>query len=129
MPKLNDCVKNSMMDIRPHLSKGIKQFRMPPLEPLRVMHAELDTGRAFKAVFNNILIHGLSDFIIKHVVVDFKNTKIYLDLVFPVVNITADYKLNGRLLILQLNGAGKSKGSYSECLKIFAKFVLTFVFL
>lgn len=115
MPRMNDCVKQSMKDVQPYLAKGIKQFRMPSLEPLRVMHAELDTGAAFKAVFDNILIHGLSDFIIHDVHVDFASTKLYLDLVFPVVKITADYKLNGRLLILQLNGAGKSEGSYSEC--------------
>lgn len=105
-----------MEDIRPYLPEGIKELRIPPLEPLEVLHAELDTGDSFKAVFDNIRIYGLSDFIVKDVIVDYNATTLTLDLVFPLVRAMADYKIRGRLLILQLNGSGKSLGTYSECL-------------
>lgn len=109
-----------MEDVRPYLPQGIKELRMPPLEPLLVQHAELDTGSAFKAVFDNINIYGLTNFIVKKINVDIDRNTLEVDLLFPFVRTTADYTIKGRLLILQLNGFGKSRGSYGEYTILFA---------
>lgn len=103
-----------MENIRPHLPNGIPDMHIPVLEPLHVMHAELDTGATFKAIFDNIRIYGLTNYTVKNVNVDFAKNTLDLELLFPHVQALADYQLKGRLLILQLNGYGKSDGSYCK---------------
>lgn len=103
-----------MQKVRPHLPDGIRQMHIPQLEPLYVMHAAIDTGNSFKAIFDNIRIYGLTNFIVKGIDIDIDNTTFSLNLLFPLVRATADYEVNGRLLILRLNGHGKSEGKYGK---------------
>lgn len=89
-------------------------MHIPSLDPLLVPHAELDTGETFKAIFDNILIYGLSNFTLKDLNLDLDGNVISIQLKFPKVRAMADYNIKGRILILQLNGAGKCEGNYSK---------------
>lgn len=114
VPSLANCLKESTEALRPYLRDGIPEMHLPPIEPLLVPHAELDTGESFKATFDNFLVYGLTNYTLKNIDVDLDKNSVDLDLLFPFVRTTGDYKLKGRLLILQLNGFGKCDGNYSE---------------
>lgn len=98
----------------PHLPKGIKQMQIPPMEPLEIPKADLDTGSTLQAHFTNIKVYHSSEFDIRSLNVDLNNNKIVMRIFFPRMRIISDYKINGRLLILQLNGAGPADGNLSK---------------
>lgn len=91
---------------------------------MHIPHAELDTGAAFKAIFDDIRIYGLAKFVLRNVSLDVEKNVVDVDLMFPLVKAVADYRMKGRILILQLNGVGKCEGNYSEfsSLKFFVNY-------
>lgn len=109
-------MKNAAEEMRSRLPNGIPEMHIPSLDPMHIPHAELDTGASFKAVFDDIRIYGLSDFVLKSVKIDIKDNVIDVDLLFPLITAIADYNMKGRILILQLNGVGKAAGNYSKLL-------------
>lgn len=117
---MNQCLRKAAEDVRPHLSNGISEMHIPSLEPLLIPHAELDTGATFKAIFDNIRLYGLTKFILKDLNLDFSTNRVDIHLMFPLLNTVADYNIKGRILILQLNGAGKCEGNYSELTTFYA---------
>lgn len=111
---MRQCLIDAAENARSHLSDGIPEMHIPSLDPMRIPHAELDTGASFKATFDDIRIYGLTKFILKNVDLDIKNNVVDVDLMFPLVKAEADYRMKGRILILQLNGVGKCEGNYSK---------------
>lgn len=63
-PKVEQCVINSVEDIRPTLKKGIPELDVPAIEPLLIPEVGVpgrDGGSAV-AYGRNIKVHGASDF-------------------------------------------------------------------
>ncbi|XP_011863107.1 PREDICTED: protein takeout [Vollenhovia emeryi] len=110
-PKVLECVANSARDTVVSLAKGLKSFKILPLEPLEINNLEIganDGSVALKQEYQNVKIYGLT-----------KNLQVYDyqinwdKLIFtsrsynPRVDFTADYKLDGRVLLLPIRGEGK----------------------
>lgn len=113
-PNLNQCISKAIEDIKPRLANGIQELHIPPMNPLILPQADLDTGKSFKATFRNLNLFGMNKFDLKHLNFDVENARVDLKVVFPAVRIIADYTIQGKLLLFQLNGAGKSDGNYSK---------------
>lgn len=102
--------------LRPRLSAGIPELRLPPLSPLVFPYAALNTGNAFKASFKNITMYGMDNFELEYFSLDLENSQIELKLHFPVVRIKSIYTIKGDILILRLDGQGNADGNFSEFL-------------
>lgn len=89
-------------------------MHIPPFEPMVIKSAALKDEKSFNASFENIRIFGLSDFKINSLDYDLDNDKVDIDLTFPLLRIYANYKIKGKILILQLNGFGTCDGNYSK---------------
>lgn len=100
--------------MRPKLAKGIPEMGIPPMEPLVVPQATLDTGSAFKAEFKNIQVYHDTEFTFDDFLIDFDKNKIEFPIFFPKMRLVSDYKISGRLLILDLNGSGKADGNLTD---------------
>lgn len=104
-------------DIRPHLSQGIPEMRIPKMEPLLVSSAALDSGN-FLAVFENLNLYGLVNFKVRHVDFDFERNVAKINVDFDKVDIYGDYRVKGRVLILDVNGSGRVNGTLRELRKM-----------
>lgn len=112
---LEKCVMKTVEeDIRPRLANGIKEMGIPPLEPLIVPEVSLDTGSTFAAKFKNLHVYYATEFVLKNAYMNLDEDSFKLALHFPRLRITSNYNINGRLLILDLNGSGKSDGNISK---------------
>lgn len=87
---------------------------IPPLEPLVIPEAALDTGRSFAAKFKNLHVHYATEFVLNNYAVDLDKNEIKLSIYFPRLRLLSDYNIKGRLLILDLNGNGKADGNLSK---------------
>lgn len=91
-------------------------MQIPKWEPLVIPKAELDTGKAFKATFENLKVYHAIDFQMKDLKVAIDENSIDLKIFFPKIKLVADYTMVGRILILELNGKGEGIGNLSKFL-------------
>lgn len=114
-PDWSKCLLRAVEDVRPYLPGGIPEMHIPTLEPLLVSAATLDSGN-FLASFQNIYVSGLTKFLVRDIDFDFdKNVgKLLID--FDQIDIISDYLVKGRILILDVNGNGKSNATFCKFL-------------
>uniref|UniRef100_A0A336MQ09 CSON004043 protein n=1 Tax=Culicoides sonorensis TaxID=179676 RepID=A0A336MQ09_CULSO len=116
-PKLNECVKKSILNLRPYLSNGIPELSIPSVDPLEIdqINLEQDSGPInLNSRFDNIKMYGLSEFRIRAVRVDAEKAKFRLRLWFPELHMVADYYVKGKFLMVPMVGNGKSTGNFSD---------------
>lgn len=101
-------------DVRPHLANGIKEMGIPPLEPLVIPEANLDSGSSFNGKFKNIQVYYASEFVIKNFHINLDKNEVKFPIYFPRLRLKSDYTIRGRLLILDLNGNGTADGNLSN---------------
>ncbi|CAB3360918.1 Hypothetical predicted protein [Cloeon dipterum] len=116
-PQLNRCLVDSVDKLRPYLAKGIPEFRIPPYDPLLIPKVSLTQGEgpvSFKSEFNNLKTSGARDVVVRDVEVDLKNLVVTLDLFFPKLRIQSDYEVDGRILVVPVQGSGYSDGNFTS---------------
>lgn len=111
-----DCVKNEVQKLKPKLKDGIAEMHVPPLEPFFLESTGLENG-GLSLAMTKINLYGLSDFKIDGLIVDIKNSKVDVNLTFPSIRMVGDYKIKGKILLLQLDGEGKADGTLSKFMR------------
>jgi len=117
-PELNKCLVDSVDKLRPYLAKGIPEFRIPPYDPLMIPKVSLVQGEgpvSFKSDFNNMRTSGAKDVVVQQVEVDIKKLVVTLRLFFPTLRIQSNYSVDGRILVVPVQGNGYSDGNFSKC--------------
>lgn len=104
---------NSIKKIQPHLRHGIPALKIPPMEPFRVSHSEINTN-GLTVTYNNITIHHLTEFILKDIRVDLNSLKMFIAVEFPYIQLLADHITRGKFLGLEIYGSGTTIGNYSN---------------
>lgn len=130
-PEVNRCLMKAIADIKPHLPRGIPEMHIPPLEPMKITETSLSSGESLVANFKNVEIKKISDFALDEVDFDVGRNTAAIKIRFPVLEFYSDYRIVGKILVLQLDGTGKSYGNASKCfffLFVLCESVLPFVF-
>ncbi|KAJ9577484.1 hypothetical protein L9F63_005985 [Diploptera punctata] len=116
-PQLENCIINSIESLRPYLLKGIPELQVPPIEPLRLPEVVVAQGGGIKAVGKDVDVGGPGSFIIKklklHEYPDKYEIDIGVDL--PFLTFDGQYEVNGRLLVVPLNGKGPVHANATDC--------------
>ncbi|XP_071455745.1 protein takeout-like [Hetaerina americana] len=116
-PKSNQCILNSIQELRPKLLKGIPELNVPSLEPLNIPEIKFSSGpqaAKFDATLSNIVVRGPGSFIIRELRADLKNNVFDFNLLLPQLFFEGDYKLDVKILLLPIRGAGKIHGNFTE---------------
>ncbi|XP_071053222.1 protein takeout-like [Onthophagus taurus] len=116
-PNLEDCIKKSVEQLRPKLSEGIPEFDIPSCEPLYVPEVVIDQGNgplSIKSDYTNIKVYGPSEFELKSVRVDLDKDRVKLKVKLPRLELTSDYSMNGKILMMPISGSGTCAGNYSD---------------
>jgi len=107
---LNFCLKQTLEELRPLMSKGIPQLRIPPTEPMNVDTLNFKQGQPpviVSATFNNVVVTGLSNFITNYIDADPNAQTLRIGLTVPEMNIQGFYIIDGEVFIFPLEGSGK----------------------
>ncbi|XP_066247806.1 protein takeout-like [Euwallacea similis] len=114
IPNLKACVIENINILRPRMKAGVPQLLIPSLDPLIIPEATLSTGNDFKATFRNIRLYHIDSFVVDTFNIDIDNYTIDIKMHFPSLRIISNYTINGRILVLNLNGNGPADGNYTN---------------
>lgn len=69
-PKINECLKKMLENIRPYTSKGIPEMHILPLDPVKIPAVTLNQGSGsvnFVALFTDLIGYGAKSYQIQKV--------------------------------------------------------------
>lgn len=117
LPQYDRCVVQQLNAITPYLAKGIPSLKLPALDPLFLPSLTVDRNLdslKIKANMSQIRVYGATNFVISDLKANPNDLSVRLKVQLPHVHVNGDYDVQGRLLLLPLNGAGSFKGNFSE---------------
>ena len=107
-----DCIASSVKEAVVSLAGGLKNFKILPVEPLAVDSVSIGEPHgsvALKQEYRNIKLHGLTKGIqVKNYHIDWDKCLLSSDSTNPQVDFVADYRIDGKILLLPVRGSGKS---------------------
>lgn len=96
---------SSVESLREKLRDGIPELEVPSIEPMILDKITLSDSNNFRAIAQNVKLHGLSNFQAKFLHVDLENKRLDIDLIFKKVKLNADYNVNARIVV-PIGGTG-----------------------
>ncbi|KAJ4447893.1 hypothetical protein ANN_09902, partial [Periplaneta americana] len=115
-PKLNECVQDALEELRPHLVKGIPELDIPSCEPLELKEMVLDQGKgavSLKSTYKNIKVYGSTKFQLRNIRIDIDKKRVRMKMRFPLLRMSSQYNMDGRILMMPIKGNGNSEGNYT----------------
>ncbi|XP_050460828.1 protein takeout [Cataglyphis hispanica] len=110
-PKTLECLPDAIRDAIISMADGLKSFKILPLEPLAVNSVKIGESQgsvSLKQEYRNVKVHGLTKGLhLSSDQIDWDNLIFKLESFNPQVDFIADYKLEGRILLLSVQGEGK----------------------
>ncbi|XP_018341297.1 PREDICTED: protein takeout-like [Trachymyrmex septentrionalis] len=116
-PEINNCVLNSIEQLRSKLKTGIPELDVPAIEPLTLKHIRLLRGpQAARLDFNltNIQIFGPSTFKIRDLKIDPETVFITFKVGFDKLDFKGKYQINAQILLLNIVGEGDLTGTFLD---------------
>ncbi|KRT83799.1 hemolymph juvenile hormone-binding protein [Oryctes borbonicus] len=105
-PQLNQCIKSSLLDLRPHLANGIPALKVSSLHPLLITRLDISTNDV-KLYYTNFTLGPMEQFEINDISADFDKCQILLDFSYPKEQVgQGQYHINGQLLLFHLDSEG-----------------------
>lgn len=111
--QLTECLDAAVTDAVTSLAGGLKSLRILPVEPLAVDSVSIGGTQGsvtLKQEYKNIKLHGLTKGIKiynHHLDVD-NGCLLTSDSINPQIDFVADYKMEGKVLVLPVRGSGRS---------------------
>lgn len=116
--ELGQCVKQVFENNKEKFIQGIPEMHIPVLEPFKLKQIDFNTGNAstigVHAIFSNVKIEGARNAVLKSVKADIPNREATLEIEIPSLRITGNYNLEGRILVMQINGTGHGEGNFTN---------------
>uniref|UniRef100_A0A0A9XEC2 Circadian clock-controlled protein n=1 Tax=Lygus hesperus TaxID=30085 RepID=A0A0A9XEC2_LYGHE len=116
-PNFDKCVINAVEVVRPQLIKGIPKIRVPAADPFVIPKLNINRDQPnlkIKANLKNIVAKGGSAFKIQRLKTDLNKLTLEAQVVLPKIQVTCDYDVDGRLLVVPLKGVGIFKGNFTN---------------
>ncbi|XP_029044814.1 circadian clock-controlled protein daywake-like [Osmia bicornis bicornis] len=111
------CVLEQLKAINPYLANGIPSLKLPALDPLYLPSLTVDRNLEslkIKANMTKIRVYGATNYQIDDLKANPHDLSVTLKVELPHVHVNGDYDVQGRLLLLPLNGAGSFKGNFTN---------------
>ncbi|KZC08042.1 PREDICTED: protein takeout-like [Dufourea novaeangliae] len=106
------CVSESARDAVVSLAGGLKSFKILPIEPLAVDSVKIGESQGsvtLRQEYRNIKLHGLTKQLeVKNYRIDWDKCLLTSESYNPQVDFVADYRIDGKILLLPVKGSGKS---------------------
>ncbi|XP_053600367.1 circadian clock-controlled protein daywake-like [Plodia interpunctella] len=104
--ELADCVREQIKISLPHFTKGVPEFNVPSIDPVKLDDIKID-GNGLVLTFTQAAMHGLSKSELTDLRVKIGDSDEDFKLAFKGnLSLTAKYEVDGRILILPIQGKG-----------------------
>ncbi|XP_017892820.1 circadian clock-controlled protein-like [Ceratina calcarata] len=111
------CVRKQLDAIIPYLAKGIPSLKLPALDPLFLPSLTVDRNLdslKIKANMTHIRVYGATNFLIDDLKANPRDLSVNIKVQLPHIHVNGNYDVQGRLLLLPLNGGGSFKGNFTN---------------
>uniref|UniRef100_A0A182I082 Uncharacterized protein n=2 Tax=Anopheles arabiensis TaxID=7173 RepID=A0A182I082_ANOAR len=108
-PGLTDCLKEALQHLRPYLSSGIPEIKLPSVEPFVMDQLSLQlTGgpQGYRINLKNMEVFGASNFTVRSIKLADGSKPFETRLTIPRLTIHAKYTSSGVLIIIPASGSG-----------------------
>uniref|UniRef100_A0A182VYY7 Uncharacterized protein n=1 Tax=Anopheles minimus TaxID=112268 RepID=A0A182VYY7_9DIPT len=108
-PALTDCLKEALQHLRPYLSSGIPEIKLPSVEPFVMDQLSLQlTGgpQGYRINLKNMEVFGASNFTVRSIKLADGSKPFETRLTIPRLTIHAKYTSSGVLIIIPASGSG-----------------------
>ncbi|CAG5036383.1 unnamed protein product [Parnassius apollo] len=115
---INECVRDSIEQLRSKLVKGIPELNVPSLDPFYISEISPPLGknmRALQAVGKDIKVSGAGNFTIKSIFVDLEKMTVRARVRFPRLHFEGKYKVDIQFLVLPIRGEGTLVADAIKC--------------
>jgi hypothetical protein len=112
---INDCLHETLEDLRSFMRVGIPDLELMPSEPFKVDRIHFKTksigafgvsGVQVESTFSNVIVEGLSKFQTRELNADLDRRQLKVTLAVPVIKIRGFYKTDGKVLVVNVAGTG-----------------------
>lgn len=115
---LGECIKKVFIEMKDKFIDGIPEIHIPVLDPFQINEIDFNTGSGstigLESRFSNVLITYNRNVILESVNIDIQNGLCTIEVYFPILRMTSEYRLTGKIMIMQLNGTGHADGNFSK---------------
>ncbi|XP_057657368.1 protein takeout-like [Diorhabda carinulata] len=108
------CAIESAKFAIPHLLNGDKKLKLPKFAPMDIPLIEVHGSNNFSVKLTNLKVYGLEHVKPLRVDVNFEKRKAHLLSTVPLLFVTGQYEMTGRILVFNLNGHGIAKLTMTE---------------
>ncbi|KAL3271582.1 hypothetical protein HHI36_022057 [Cryptolaemus montrouzieri] len=108
-PDANECLRVAVEDAIVKLKDGSSELSFSPLEPLLIPSMTIGAGVGPVNVvqhFDDVKLHGLTGSKVLSASVDLDNNSLLANSITPMLRLEAQYKMNGRVLLIPIIGDG-----------------------
>ncbi|KAF7386009.1 hypothetical protein HZH66_011851 [Vespula vulgaris] len=115
-PKINECIMNSIEELRGKLAEGIPELDAPAIEPLKLNQIRLlrgPTGARLDINLTDIEVNGPSTFKVRDLKANTDDVVFTFKVSFGKLNFQGKYQIDARLLLLKLAGQGELVGNFT----------------
>ncbi|XP_055294854.1 protein takeout [Sitodiplosis mosellana] len=116
-PNLNECLRRAIESMRANLSQGIPELMIPPCEPLKIPEIRITQNAGairMDSEYSNVIIYGLSNFTLRDIHVDPVTKRAICNLWFPLLKMTSNYLIQGKILLMPLMGNGTASSNFTD---------------
>ncbi|XP_041973946.1 uncharacterized protein LOC121729489 [Aricia agestis] len=111
---VNECVRNSIEELRPHLLRGIPEIRVPSIDPYVVDELRPVQGN-LNVLFKNVRVTGAGDFQMKRLDVDIESRRVNTTITVPALHFEGYYSVDAHVLSVPIKGSGNFAANLTEC--------------
>ncbi|XP_044764567.1 protein takeout-like [Coccinella septempunctata] len=107
--KDNECLVEAVQEAIPKFKDGIKEFGIPPTDPLFIPEMSIGGGQQviqLNQVYKNVSLKGLSNSKVTSFSFDMKDERILLYTTVDKLVISGHYTASGKILLLPVDGSG-----------------------
>lgn len=106
-PDLDECIRSSILSLRPHLRHGITDMKLPPFDPLHIIELTVKNPNV-KFITKGMDMAIFDQFDLRKVHFNWKECYVMLETVHPVIMIETSITANGTFIGIPLNGVSGS---------------------
>lgn len=101
------------MDFKPYLRDGVKEMKVPSLNPYVLPTATIRTNW-MNTTLTNLNLYNSHDYVVDYFDIDLDQGVIRLNLTTDHMEMNSQYEIDGRILQFILHGEGKMEGNVSK---------------
>lgn len=116
-PNINDCIADSINNLREKLTVGIPELEVPPLEPFKLNEIRLLRGpnsARLDVNLTDLQVWGPSKFVVRDLKANTDDVTFNYKVGFPSLTFKGKYQIDAKLLLLELSGQGDLEGIFSD---------------